>query len=255
MISKIAPAKVNIFLKVVGKRGFYHELSSRFVRIDSIYDEVSFEKKRGNCDFELEGNFNCQKSDNTITKAYRVLKESGFSKQMDSFFKDYGVHVKKNIPEFSGLGGGSSDSATFMLLCNEVLNLKISKDKLASLGAKVGADVPFFISQYESANVSGIGERVEEFEDDIPKLEIVTPKIQCSTAMVFGAFSKHFEQKNINNSWLKCSSKALLENFDKEMLNDLYLDAIDLYPKLKEYYDKGYYMSGSGSSVFRKKNG
>lgn len=255
MISKNAPAKVNIFLKVVGKRGFYHELFSRFIRIEDIHDKIIFEKKNSDEEFELVGDFSCQKEENTIFKAYSVLCGSGYEKPLKNLFKDYRVHVKKNIPHFSGLGGGSSDAATFMLLCDEVLGLKIPKEKLAFLGAKVGADVPFFIYEYESANVRGIGEIVEKFEEELPKLEILTPGIECSTAKVFSTFSKHFKPTKVNTSWQKCSSKAILENFERHELNDLYEDAIKLYPDLEKFYDDGYFMSGSGSSVFRMKNG
>ncbi len=252
---KKAPAKINVFLKVVGKRGNYHELNSRFVVFDELCDVISFEPKKSSCEFELLGDFTCKSEQNTITKAYHILKQSGFEKQMKSFFSSHSVHVEKNIPEFAGLGGGSSDGASFLLLCNEVLGLKLSKEKLASLGAKVGADVPFFVYEYKSANVSGIGERVEEFEDDIPHFKLVTPDVQCSTGAVFTHFSKNFKFSKVHQHWFDCSSKALLENFSSTCLNDLYKSALELYPAMEEFYKQGYFMSGSGSSVFGVKNG
>lgn len=257
-MKKIAPAKINVFLKIVGKRGNYHELSSRFIRHEALSDEVSFEEKTQDCELELVGDFTCLKEENTITKAYFILKEAGFDEKLKDFFKTKSVHVKKNIPEFAGLGGGSSDSASFMLLCNEVLNLGINKDELAILGAKVGADVPFFIYEYESANISGIGEKVECIEEVLPNLELIFPNVKSSTARVYNTFRENFIQKESYDqelSWQKCSSKALLESFNAKKLNDLFDEAIKCYPKLQKYYEDGYFMSGSGSAMFRIKNG
>lgn len=257
-MKKSAPAKINIFLKIVGKRGSYHELSSRFIRYDNLSDTVSFMDKTKDCELELVGNFNCLSEENTITKAYFELKQAGFYNELRDFFKTKSVHVEKNIPEFAGLGGGSSDCASFLLLCNEVLNLGLNRSKLATIGAKVGSDVPFFIYEYESANISGIGERVEFVEEDLPELELVFPDIKSSTAKVYNTFSEHFIQKKSYNralSWQKCSSKTLLESFNAKSLNDLFNDSIRCYPKLQQYYDDGYFMSGSGSAMFRLKDG
>ncbi|PID47673.1 MAG: 4-(cytidine 5'-diphospho)-2-C-methyl-D-erythritol kinase [Proteobacteria bacterium] len=252
---KKAYAKVNIFLKIVGKRGNYHELLSRFMRVDSLYDELILKEKTSKDEFELVGDFTCEYENNTIVRAYKALKQSGFEEPLKSFFKDKSLHVEKNIPSFAGLGGGSSDGASFLLLCNESMGLGLGKNELVNIGLKVGADVPFFIHEYKSANVKGIGDIVEEFEEDLLDFEILTPPIQCSTAEVFKNFSAKFDLGNINKAWQNCSSKALLENFDGKSLNDLCKSAFDLYPALNDYYKKGYFMSGSGSSMFRIKNG
>lgn len=252
-MKKISPAKLNIFLKITGLRGAYHELNSRFVRYDKLFDIVGFIPKKQNIQFDLIGNFGCQTQSNTITKAYEILKQ--LDKKVEVFFKNHSVKVDKNIPEFSGLGGGSSNAASFLLLCNEVLNLGFSKEKLKSIGERVGADVPFFIYEYESANVSGIGEIVEKFDDDIPKIEISFPHVKSSTADVFSQFRKlDFYDKDYG-FWKECSSKSLLESFDGKKLNDLFTPSMYLYEDLEKFYENGYFMSGSGSAMFRIKNG
>ncbi len=252
-----APAKINIFLKIVGKRGGYHELFSRFIRYEDLSDEISFEPKSKDCELEVDGEFDCLAEQNTITKAYYVLKQAGYAGELREFFANHKVSVQKHIPTFAGLGGGSSDGASFMLMCNEVLNLNISQEELARLGAKVGADVPFFIYGYKSANVRGIGEIVEEFEDDLPALELKTTGIKSSTPKVFREFSKDFKgvDGGYFDAWENCSSRELLAVFKPDILNDLFLSAIRCNEELGKYYDEGYFMSGSGSSMFKVKYG
>lgn len=255
-MKKNSPAKLNVFLKITGKRGAYHEIISRFIRHDKLYDEMEFISSKSKNEFELIGEFGCDINDNTITKAYYALKESGFSRQMDDFFGSHSVKVNKKIPEFAGLGGGSSNGATFLLLCNEVLNLGISKDDLASIGVKIGADLPFFIYEYESANISGIGEVVEELEERLPEIELHLPNIKSSTPKVYNCFRENFNGKfDAKKNWLDCSSESLLKTYDAKVLNDLFSPAIEIYPALELFHQRGYFMSGSGSSMFKVKNG
>ncbi|MGB3751241.1 MAG: 4-(cytidine 5'-diphospho)-2-C-methyl-D-erythritol kinase, partial [Arcobacteraceae bacterium] len=103
-MTKKSYAKVNIFLKVVGKRGDYHELASRFVRVKNLFDIMSFEKGSFE-EFTLEGDFGCQTKQNTIYKAYVAL--SKLSDEVKNYFRTHKVVVNKKIPEFAGLGGGS----------------------------------------------------------------------------------------------------------------------------------------------------
>ena len=142
-----APAKINIFLKIVGIRGNYHELLSRFVRVSSLYDSLWFEPKRSSEPFELVGNFDCKIEDNTLYKAYTALCEQGFSKEVGAVMKDLSLHVKKSIPTGAGLGGGSSDSATFLKMLNEQARLNLTCKELMEIGSRVGADVSFFASE------------------------------------------------------------------------------------------------------------
>ena len=182
-------AKVNIFLKIAGKRGNYHELVSRFVRVKSLYDIVKFEIS--SCDtFTLEGNFGCDTKQNTIYKAYNKLYK--LFKNVGEYFKSHKVIVEKYIPEFAGLGGGSSNCATFMIMVNKVCKLGLSKDELSKIGATIGADVPFFIYEYDSANVTGIGEIVEEFDENPLDIEVFTPNINAILAIYLKVLERNF---------------------------------------------------------------
>lgn len=181
-------AKVNIFLKVTGKRNGYHELVSRFVKINNLWDEIFFIKTDKKC-FDITGNFSCSLEKNTIYKIYKLIENMP---NVKSFFEKYSVKVCKNIPEFAGLGGGSSNAAVFLLMVNEYCRLGLSKDSMAKIGVKVGADIPFFIYEYNSANVTGIGEVVKEFKEEALKIEVFTPLIKCDTSEIFKIFREKF---------------------------------------------------------------
>ncbi len=250
-------AKVNIFLKIVGIRGNYHEIASRFMVVRDLFDTVSFEKSENG--FDIEGNFSCPLEQNSVYKAYVLLSKE--SDKVADFFKSHKVVIDKKIPEFAGLGGGSSNAAYFLILANEVLDLKLSKEKLSKIGEKIGADVSFFIYEYESANVFGIGEIVEKFEEESLKLDIITPRIKCDTKKVYQTFRKNLkenmleENRKLTDKLKNMKSKDILENFSSKELNDLFLPAKTLCKELKEYEDKNLFFSGSGSSFFRVRNG
>ncbi|MCK5111656.1 MAG: 4-(cytidine 5'-diphospho)-2-C-methyl-D-erythritol kinase [Arcobacteraceae bacterium] len=245
-------AKVNIFLKIAGCRDNYHELVSRFVRVKNLYDVISFEKC--SCDeFTLVGDFGCETKQNTIYKAYEYL--SKMYKNVEVLFGNYKVSVEKIIPEFAGLGGGSSNCATFMIMVNEVCKLGLSKDQLVKIGSTIGADVPFFIYEYDSANVTGIGEIVEKFEEEVLDIEVFTPDIKCDTGAIFTSFRDKFYKEISDDEakkLLSMKSIDILNELSIDDANDLYLPAVDCEPKLEVYIkNENWYFSGSGSSFFR----
>ncbi len=246
-------AKVNIFLKITGTRGEYHTILSRFVKVDDLYDNITFKKKSlKDNQFTIDGEFSCKTNKNSIYKAYRALLKK--SKKVESFFKEYKVVVDKNIPEFAGLGGGSSNAASFLELTNRVLDLNLSLKTLADIGSLVGSDVPFFIYNYQSANVSGVGEVVEPFYEEPIRFEIFTPQIKCDTAKVYKRFNKLYLDRvdqSHTKELLNMDSKEIVKNFNADELNDLLAPSITLYSELQEYNRDGWFFSGSGSTFFR----
>ena len=247
-------AKVNIFLKISNKRDSYHELVSRFVRVHSLYDTVSFIKSSRKA-FDIIGSFGCKMETNTVYKAYKLLEKYD---GVEEFFKNHSVKIEKNIPEFAGLGGGSSNAATFLIMTNKYCNLNLSKNELCDIGVKIGADVPFFVYEYDSANVTGIGEIVEKFDEGILDIKTITPKIKCNTGEIFKVFRESFYKqisKEEANKLLKMKSTEILNNFDIKEANDLYEPAISVYPELEEFAQNNWYFSGSGSSFFKVNNG
>ena len=240
-------AKINVFLKVVGTRGNYHEILSRFVLCEQLFDEIYFEKSNS---FAIECD-NKEIKENIIQKAIDELKKAGFSNELDEFFSSHKIIINKQIPIGAGLGGGSSNAATFLLMVNDELNLNIKRENLMQIASKIGADVTFFVSGYKAANVSGIGEIIEEFDDEVPNLNIFTPNVFCSTPMVYQEFRSNFLQYidvNAAKKMQNLKSKELLEIYKNEELNDLFTPCFKLYPQMNEFRDK--FLSGSGSSVF-----
>ncbi len=251
-----AHAKVNIFLKITGHKEGYHTLLSRFIRVEELYDTITFEPCE--CDtFTIEGCNDVPTKSNTIYKAYNALLKHSNSEALSHFFTKHKVVVIKHIPSQAGLGGGSSDAAAFMRLVNEVCNLQIETEALAKLGSTVGADLPFFIYNYSSANVSGFGEIVESYEEPPLELELYTPNIGCDTTVVYQTFNKYLLQYIALASffgWDKLDSRTLLNLVpDPIALNDLYPAALVAYPELEELDREGWFFSGSGSTFFRLK--
>jgi len=247
-----AYAKINTFLKITGHQNGYHTLLSRFVKVPHLYDTISLELQK--CDeFTIEGCGDIPVESNIIYKAYiEITEHIGY---VHEFFLDYKVVVDKKIPSGAGLGGGSSDAAAFMRLMNDWFELGIDTPTLAQIGSKVGADVPFFIYDYDSANVSGFGEIVEKFDEPPLELEIFTPNISCDTSKVYKRFKSNFLDKIKLSSfigWDSISSKEILKNINNPIeANDLYKSALIDYPQLKNYQKDGWFFSGSGSSFFR----
>jgi len=250
-----APAKVNIFLKITGSRGNYHTLRSRFLRFDDLYDTLTFSKRENSenhyNNFVLECNVELPRK-NTVFLAFKLLTEK--FDIVKKFFQNYKVILDKKIPTGAGLGGGSSDAAAFLNLCNEVCELNLSLNELAKIGEKIGADVPFFVYNYQSANVEGIGEIVTPFEENPPKLKLFTPKIHCDTVTVYKTFRKEFFHLANNYSgakWLETDSTTLLKEQTRENLNDLFPAALRAYPELETFVKPDYFFSGSGSTFFK----
>ena len=249
-MTKKSYSKVNIFLKIVGLRDNYHLIASRFVRVKNLFDTISFIKKDID-NFSIEGNFSCILEKNTVYKAYKELEKFD---EVKEFFKKNIVKIDKNIPEFAGLGGGSSNCATFLNMVNQACNLNLSKEELAKIGSNIGADVPFFVYEFDSANVSGIGEIVEEFKEESLNIEVITPKIACDTGKIYKNFREKF-YKELNKDEVKelfvTNSKDILKKFSINEANDLYFSALDLNQDLKKFEKDNWFFSGSGSSFFK----
>lgn len=248
-----AHAKVNIFLKITGKRGDYHTITSRFMRVNNLFDTLWLEPK-STPEFEIRGNFDCDIASNTIYKAYKYLLSYTRSHALSTLMEEYAVCVDKQIPSFAGLGGGSSDAATFLRMCNEKLDLGLETEVLAEIGVNIGADVPFFLYDYESANVSGIGEIVEHFNEPLIDFEVITPPLKISTPAVYHYYRDHLyapiTPKEIHALEAMPSREVLTSMLPKEA-NDLYPAALGCYNELTE--KEGWFFSGSGSSFFKIK--
>lgn len=249
----ISYPKINIFFKVIGfLNNGYCDILSRYIKVQNSFFDV-LEIRDSNI-FKLNGNFKCPLESNTIFKAKIALQEYLSNTKKSKYLESFSISVDKHIPIFAGLGGGSSNAGVYLIAMNEILELGLDKKTLGCIASKVGADVSFFIYDYDSSNVSGIGDVVDEFIEDKLEFEILTPNINSHTNAVFAEFKKNpILDINLAKKMLELDSISLLKNFSIDVLNDLYTPALKIYPELLEYSKEGYFFSGSGSSFFRLK--
>lgn len=172
-----APAKLNLFLHIVGRRADgYHLLESAFMLIDWC-DTLHFELRPHGA-ISREDLTTPLPADDLIVRAARALQHiSGTS---------HGVHIgiAKTIPEQAGLGGGSSDAASTLLALNRLWKLNLSLSQLKQIGLQLGADVPFFLSG-SNAWVSGIGEQMTPITLEQASFVVVKPKDGLQTQRIF----------------------------------------------------------------------
>ena len=150
-MTHLSPAKINLFLHVISKRAdSYHNLQTIFQLLD-FGDEISFNYRKDGQINRIYGNEEIPQDKDLILRSANILKEiSGTKDGVD-------IGVIKNIPTGSGLGGGSSNAATVLIVLNDLWNLKLSKSELLKIGQTLGSDVPIFISG-QSSWAEGIGE-------------------------------------------------------------------------------------------------
>jgi 4-diphosphocytidyl-2-C-methyl-D-erythritol kinase len=173
-----APAKLNLFLHVLGRRADgYHELQSVFVPID-LADCLDFERRDDGV-IERTGDVIGDPARDLALRAAHALKQASGTPFGAS------IHVEKRIPAGSGMGGGSSDAATTLIALNRLWELHWPRDRLAALAVTLGADVPFFLGP-GPALVEGIGERVTPLALPPSHYAVVYPQVAVSTAEIFG---------------------------------------------------------------------
>jgi 4-diphosphocytidyl-2-C-methyl-D-erythritol kinase len=181
----LAPAKINLYLKVLKKRedGF-HNIISLFRKI-KLFDHLSITIEPASYfSCKIEGDFDFSDEENLIWKAAELF--CLFINRTICFT----VTCKKNIPEGSGLGGGSSDAAAMLIAANEMMGRPCGRDELRSLSEELGSDVPFFIDSSSTALITGRGENIRPipFSDKNYWLVIVYPGFKISSGSAYKQF-------------------------------------------------------------------
>jgi 4-diphosphocytidyl-2-C-methyl-D-erythritol kinase len=241
------PAKINLFLKLTGRRANgYHELQSCFAFLD-LFDVLSVEKSE-NFLLKIDGQF----------AQFIDEKNNLFTKILDFFAEKFGVSrnlkitIIKNIPVGAGLGGGSSNAAYFMMALNEIFALNLSKNELQIISFHFGSDIAFFFEQH-AAIVEGCGEKMTRYNSDFSfEALLIHPRISTSTKDVYKAFNADFSNASAVEDLLKTDVKELLK-----LPNDLTKPAIATLPLIEEILSElkncnadVIKMSGSGSACF-----
>ncbi len=208
-IYKKARAKINLNLEIVGKReDNYHNIRSIFQKIN-LYDELWIKKMPTN-EIEIESNveeLNTQK--NIIYQAYKKLKEN------DKNITGVQVKLKKKIPMQAGLGGGSTDCASFLLGMKQLFNLKLTRKEIEEIGSSLGADVvPCFYNRALLAE--GIGDKISLINTHFTYyLIIIKPELSCSTKELYRRID---ERKKIIQPQ---NSKKIIQALEQEKIEQL----------------------------------
>lgn len=249
-----APAKVNLVLKVTGKRSDrYHEIKSVFQKI-SLSDTLTFsDAPDGRIDFSCSHPGVPVDSSNLIVRAIELMrKEAGVTKGVK-------IVLTKKIPVSAGLGGGSSDAAVTLKELNRRWESGLSEAKLQELAFKLGADVPFFLGSALSL-VEGAGEKITPLkaEKSFSAL-IINPGFAISAEEAYGGSKFTFTAFERDPELIADIESGDPRLVCRHFINDLAPYALSKYPKLAELKEKiektnpsplGSLISGSGPTIF-----
>jgi 4-diphosphocytidyl-2-C-methyl-D-erythritol kinase len=254
-LSLKAPAKINLFLKVLNRRSDgYHEIESVMQKI-TLFDMLHFSRQGENIDLICPESKLPEGPENLVYKAAQAL--------FAATGKSAGVRIvlEKNIPVAAGLGGGSSDAAAVLHGLNRLLGLNLALESLLEIGLQLGADVPFFVHDYSSAAATGIGEclqKIEPIQDYW--VVLVNPGFALSTKWVY----ENFPLTSCSNPYILARGRkrsgdcqVVTRGLVEKLGNDLEAVSISRYPEIgdikKELKKAGAVsalMSGSGPTVF-----
>ncbi|WP_425917076.1 4-(cytidine 5'-diphospho)-2-C-methyl-D-erythritol kinase [Acinetobacter sp. TSRC1-2] len=177
MIRVPSPAKLNLFLHITGRRdNGYHELQTIFQLID-LTDWLEF-TQADDLTISIDGLSSVDLEQNLIYKATQILKP--YAKRPTGLK----ISIEKNIPMGAGLGGGSSNAATTLIVVNQLWQCGLSIEQLAELGVKLGADVPIFVHG-RNAWAEGIGEHLTFIDLDQKQYIVLKPDCFISTQLLF----------------------------------------------------------------------
>ena len=238
------PAKLNLFLHIVGRRDDgYHLLQSVFQLIDWC-DVLTLRHIPENAVRRIDPIPGVPPAEDLVVRAAQLLRD--FCKT------ESGVEIslKKNIPMGAGLGGGSSDAASTLIGLNALWDLDLSIATLCQLGLKLGADVPFFIFG-QNAFVEGVGEKLQAISLETQDFVVIYPNKGIATAQIF-------QDPQLTRDHAPITIDRFLASPSSYQSNDCQAVAVQKCPEVKQALDWIYKavpnsapcMSGSGSSVF-----
>lgn len=249
-----SPAKLNLYLKVIGKRpdGF-HELKTIFERID-LMDRMRFVS-------DPSGKITIDCDHPQVPKGPKnlVYKVAALIKQELGVAQGVKITIKKRIPVAAGLAGGSSNAATTLMGLNRLWNLGLTRDGLVKYAKKIGSDVPFFLYDCSWALGTGRGDMISPMGIQARLWHVlVVPKIKMLTPKVYGAMNlkltKSSDDVNILTRYLGqndvCKVGSLLRNDLEFPIAFLKPNLLKIKKKIEGLNVAGVAFSGSGPSIF-----
>ncbi|HET8868985.1 MAG TPA: 4-(cytidine 5'-diphospho)-2-C-methyl-D-erythritol kinase [Aquabacterium sp.] len=240
-----APAKLNLFLHVTGRRADgYHLLQSVFILLDWA-DEIHIEDRQDGLIRRHDLGPSLPDEDLCIKAARLLQKESGTSHGCD-------ISINKQVPWGAGLGGGSSDAATVLIALNKLWHLNWTGARLEQIGLRLGADVPFFL-RGKPAWVEGIGESISPLElpaaaRDTP-LAVLKPPVSVPTSAIFSSPALKRDTKPAIVADFLAAPKRFGKN-DLQAPAELYSSEVSQALGIMQKRFGNSRMTGSGSAVF-----
>lgn len=233
-----SPAKLNLMLHITGQRDDgYHLLQTVFQFID-LYDYLTFEVTQDGSITRIDSQTSVDKADDIILQAAKLLQ----SRYQVALGLRYSI--EKNIPIGGGLGGGSSNAATTLMVLNKLWKLNLEQSELATLGLGLGADIPVFI-EGQSAWASGVGEELTPLQLPKPWYVVIYPQIFVSTGEIFAS-------EQLTRNCDPITIRAFLAGAGCNVCEPI---ACQLYPDIKKaidwlnQYSKAK-MTGTGACIF-----
>lgn len=243
-----APAKLNLFLHVNGRRpDGYHLLQTVFQMIDHG-DTLHFTLRDDSVLRRVTDLPGVPEESDLIIRAARLL-QAEVVRRTGAVPRGVDIAIEKVLPMGGGVGGGSSDAATTLMALNQLWNAGLGKQELMDLGLPLGADIPFFIFG-ETAFAEGVGEALQPVRAPDCWYVVIEPGVMVPTAAIFG--SEHLTRNTPPVNIADFSSHSSATGFGK---NDLQQVATKLFPPVAEAVEwLGAYgdarMTGSGACVF-----
>tara|TARA_X000001036_G_scaffold55739_1_gene45439 strand:+ start:9464 stop:10291 length:828 start_codon:yes stop_codon:yes gene_type:complete len=238
-------AKINLGLEILNKRNDgFHSIKTIMTKI-SLFDEIDIRKSSKNSVIQA----GIEEEKNLVTKILNFMQEKYFDEKLE-------INIKKNIPYSSGLGGGSSNSASVIKGLNEYLKLNLDSKEMFDIALKFGSDIPFFLSS-SSAMVQGRGEVIRFIENpNINYLLLICPNINLEnkTSKVFNNLDNFTNGETQEKLLNKIKSNIKIT---ESLFNGLEKSAFLVFDELSEIKDKlselslpNISMSGAGPSFF-----
>ena len=239
----LAPAKINLSLRVLGRRpdGF-HEIESFFSRI-SLYDELTVEKTAKGIEFHCDDASVPQGEDNLVVRAAKA------------FFAATGtdgaaIRLLKKIPHGAGLGGGSSDAASTLLALDKLFETNLTREALAKLAEQLGSDVPFFV--FESAALArGRGELITPQRLSEPfSILLLKPGFGVATPFAYAHWQDSAEIPGIRYDLQEYHGHSFVNHLERPVFEKFVFLARTKMWLLGQTEVGVALMSGSGSTIF-----
>jgi 4-diphosphocytidyl-2-C-methyl-D-erythritol kinase len=251
-----APAKINLSLKILGQRedGF-HEIETLISPI-SLCDEIKIERQPRWIDFECDDRSLPNSDENLVVRAAKAFLEHTNQKSGVS------IQLKKQIPHGAGLGGGSSDAAATLLALNQLFETKLSRERLAEIGAAIGSDVPFFVFG-SAALCKGRGEIVTPAKlsgklrnasrapiDSGLSILLLKPAFSVSSAWAYSRWQSSLQLGGVSYQPQEFAGQNFVNDLERPVFEKFVFLAHLKTWVLKQPEVGAALMSGSGSTVF-----